>query len=45
MRRQGKAKNIKAELDKEALRNKPLVIAARRKEFNFRKGQTYGRWA
>jgi len=43
LRRQRKPKNLKAAMDRETLKNKPLVISTKRKELNQRKGQTYGR--
>jgi len=43
LRRQRKPKNLRAAMDREQLKDKPLVISTRRKELNQRKGQTYGR--
>ena len=43
VRRHQKPKNLQAAMDKERLKGKPVIISARRKELNYKKGQTYGR--
>jgi len=43
LRRQRKPKNLRAAMDRQNLKDKPLIISTRRKELNQKKGQTYGR--
>jgi len=44
LKRMKKPKNLKKQLDKEKLAGKPVIISTKRKELNYRKSQTYGRY-